>query len=137
MTQNLWSNRKKKGGGSKDYMSDSDPDNDIPKAVGLLRKSKALSETALYNIMNPKAQTPSNSQKSKKSQKSPNSEKSKNSASKVFRNSDSDSESESQKALLRKKRKKPTVTVMTMARTGMVLYMDLMKIMMNEDMIFL
>ena len=78
-------------------MSDSDPDNDIPKAVGLQRKSKALSETALNDMMNPKAQTPSNSQKSNKSKKSPNSEKSKKRASQVFRN-ESDSDSESEKA---------------------------------------
>ena len=48
-----------------------------------------------------------------------------------------------QKALLRKNRKKPTATVMTMtvARTGTVMDMDLMKIitvlMMNEDIIVL
>ena len=101
MSQNLRSNKKKKGGGSKDYMqeSDSDPDNDnIPKAMGLIPKSKALSQTALDKIMNQKAQTSPNSQKSKNSQKSqnsqksPNLEKSKKRASKVFRNeSDSDS----------------------------------------------
>ena len=98
MSQNLRSNRTKKGGGSKekDYMEESeaeesDPDNpSIPRAVGLLplfRKSKA-------KMMNQKASTSQNSKKSRNSQKSPNSEKSKKKASKVLSISDSDTASD-------------------------------------------